>query len=338
MPTPPMFRKPNEYGNTAGALDALIGEYLRAKESQKQMGVQSSMQKLQLAQQGVDPSGVNLEDPNSIAKITAEFVAQKKARSAQEADMMAQKEAESYAARRKDMAQANLATAQAEMARGGHGGSAIPGMVDIGGGLLRNEATGMTGRIKPGHKGNEWVPLPGQAIGANGKVVFTTSQEQESKPTGAEFAARGFADKASQANANLESLEKSGFDPAGLAAGVGSFTPNLMKGDAVQRLEQSKRQFVNAILRRESGAAIPESELKNYTRQYFPEMGDSPSVMAQKAQARKIAISGLEAEGSRVPSSLPASQTTQAPPPPAGDIASQARKLLEMRRQNARPR
>lgn len=62
---------------------------------------------------------------------------------------------------------------------------------------------------------------------------------------------------------------------------------------AQQRVEQAQRNFVNAVLRQESGAAIGESEFNNARKQYFPEPGDTPTTIKQKAENRKTAISGL---------------------------------------------
>lgn len=148
------------------------------------------------------------------------------------------------------------------------------------------------------------------------------------QPAQWEYSARGFADKAKQADQALASVESTGFDPSSSEAGLGSVLPNLAKSQNVQQSEQAQRQFVNAILRRESGAAIPQSELENYKRQYFPMFGDTPAVMKQKREARMLAISGLEQESSRVPSSLGAA-------PAGGDLASRARQILEQRRNNA---
>ena len=63
-----------------------------------------------------------------------------------------------------------------------------------------------------------------------------------------------------------------------------------------QQLSQAKRDFVNAVLRRESGAVIAPSEFANADRQYFPQIGDSAQVRAQKAANRKAAIEGIKAE------------------------------------------
>jgi len=61
-----------------------------------------------------------------------------------------------------------------------------------------------------------------------------------------------------------------------------------------QQADQAQRNFVNAILRQESGAAISESEFQNARKQYFPQPGDSAKVIEQKRQNRETAIKSLE--------------------------------------------
>lgn len=63
-----------------------------------------------------------------------------------------------------------------------------------------------------------------------------------------------------------------------------------------QQAEQAQRDFINAVLRRESGAVIADSEFDNARKQYFPQPGDSPEVLKQKARNRQTAISGMAAE------------------------------------------
>lgn len=77
--------------------------------------------------------------------------------------------------------------------------------------------------------------------------------------------------------------------------GVGSII-NATSSAAHQQLDQAKRDFINATLRRESGAAIGQSEFDNAEKQYFPQIGDSPAVIAQKARNRSIAVRGMQAE------------------------------------------
>jgi hypothetical protein len=64
-----------------------------------------------------------------------------------------------------------------------------------------------------------------------------------------------------------------------------------------QKFDQAQRDFVNAILRRESGAVISDSEFANAAQQYFPQPGDTPEVIEQKAQNRAIAIEGIRRAG-----------------------------------------
>lgn len=56
-----------------------------------------------------------------------------------------------------------------------------------------------------------------------------------------------------------------------------------------KQYDQARRTFVNAILRRESGAAIAESEFESANQQYFPQPFDPPEVIAQKRAARELA-------------------------------------------------
>lgn len=57
--------------------------------------------------------------------------------------------------------------------------------------------------------------------------------------------------------------------------------------------DQAERNFINAMLRRESGAAISDSEFDNARKQYFPQPGDAKPVLEQKAANRKTAIDSL---------------------------------------------
>lgn len=77
--------------------------------------------------------------------------------------------------------------------------------------------------------------------------------------------------------------------------GVGDAV-NMISSADQQRLDQAKRDFINANLRRESGASISPTEFDNAEKQYFPQRGDSKEVIAQKAKNREIAIRGMQAE------------------------------------------
>lgn len=64
-----------------------------------------------------------------------------------------------------------------------------------------------------------------------------------------------------------------------------------------QKFDQAQRDFINATLRRESGAVINESEFENARKQYFPQPGDSKEVLEQKRRNRIEAIKGVAMGG-----------------------------------------
>lgn len=63
---------------------------------------------------------------------------------------------------------------------------------------------------------------------------------------------------------------------------------NFMKTDKRQKFEQAQRNFVNSVLRVESGAVISPEEFANAAQQYFPQPWDSKAVMEQKRKNREI--------------------------------------------------
>jgi hypothetical protein len=72
---------------------------------------------------------------------------------------------------------------------------------------------------------------------------------------------------------------------------------NYLVSSERQKFEQAKRDFINAQLRRESGAAISPTEFESADKQYFPVPGDGPEVIAQKAANRRAAVEAMGREG-----------------------------------------
>jgi hypothetical protein len=64
---------------------------------------------------------------------------------------------------------------------------------------------------------------------------------------------------------------------------------NWLSSPKAQMYQQARRNWVTANLRKESGAAIPESELENEYKKWFPTIGDSKENIALKRQARQVA-------------------------------------------------
>lgn len=117
--------------------------------------------------------------------------------------------------------------------------------------------------------------------------------------TDAQAKAALFGARMESSNDVLDSLEKKGVTTSNIGSntggGVGTVVTALSSAEK-QQLDQAKRDFLNAVLRRESGAVITDPEFKNGDKQYFPQIGDSKEVIAQKKKNREVAIRGVQAE------------------------------------------
>lgn len=74
--------------------------------------------------------------------------------------------------------------------------------------------------------------------------------------------------------------------------------PSVLGGPSgeQQQVDQARRNFISAVLRKESGAAIAPSEYANEEKKYFPQIGDTQKTIEQKQEARRLAIKALEAQ------------------------------------------
>ena len=79
----------------------------------------------------------------------------------------------------------------------------------------------------------------------------------------------------------------------GLPGGVG----NVMITPESRQFFQAERNFINAVLRKESGAVISDAEFENARRQYIPQPSDDPATLEQKRQNRELAIQEIGAAG-----------------------------------------
>jgi len=145
-----------------------------------------------------------------------------------------------------------------------------------------------------------------------------------------------FGTRMQQAGQNLDALAAAGVDQPGIikrvadVVGAGALA-NWSQSPQQQQVEQSQRDFVNAVLRRESGAAISNSEFDNARQQYFPQIGDDDKVIEQKRRNRELATRGILAE---VPDSEKRVQQVAGGIQDAQDTAHGAR-LAELQRRAA---
>jgi hypothetical protein len=118
---------------------------------------------------------------------------------------------------------------------------------------------------------------------------IATTPNQGRPPTVEQSKTAGFFSRMDGAIRNLDEIEDAiaGMNPVSMAVQGFALTPNLVKSEAYQLFEQAMREFTEARLRKESGAAIPESEFENDRRTYFPQPGDMPATLEKKRQARE---------------------------------------------------
>ena len=71
--------------------------------------------------------------------------------------------------------------------------------------------------------------------------------------------------------------------------------PSFLGGSSgkQQQVQQAKTNFITAVLRKESGAAIGKDEFTTEDKKYFPQPNDSDAVIKQKENARKLAIQAM---------------------------------------------
>jgi len=137
--------------------------------------------------------------------------------------------------------------------------------------------------------------------------------------------AAGFADRMASASSVLDQLGAGGkpFVP-GQVDWTASGLPasNYTTSPQWKQFDQARRNFINAQLRRESGAAISQSEFDNANAQYFPVPNDPPEVLQQKAQNRAQAIANMQrAAGPQYkPDQVSAPAPQQGAAAPAGRI------------------
>ena len=79
--------------------------------------------------------------------------------------------------------------------------------------------------------------------------------------------------------------------PFGLGEGAAA---NVAVSGERQQAEQAAKEFLSAILRKDTGAAITNQEIEIYGKTYLPQPGDSESTLQQKARARQVALEAIE--------------------------------------------
>lgn len=149
----------------------------------------------------------------------------------------------------------------------------------------------------PGPDGKPIAVPPGFDAAAR-KVFMNEVARNNAKAAGGELTEAQakstlYASKMELADKTLKPLEGQG------TSIVGKITSGLPLGNYAQsaeyqRYKQASSNFITALLRQESGAAISKSEFERYDKEYMPQPGDGAEVLSQKAEARRVAIEGMK--------------------------------------------
>lgn len=129
-------------------------------------------------------------------------------------------------------------------------------------------------------------------------VAKTEADKTATKPaTQAQYTAAGFASRVVQAKDIIDKNQAELIKLSASEQAIQRNLPNFLKSPLMQVQEQAERNFVNSVLRRESGAAISPEEFRSAEKQYFPRPGDSAEVLLQKKQNRDLTANNLINEG-----------------------------------------
>ena len=103
-----------------------------------------------------------------------------------------------------------------------------------------------------------------------------------------------YAARMEQANPTLKALEQTIANTNSFAFNNYEKLPAELQPMAYRQFMQAARNFINAVLRRESGAVISPTEFAEARKQYLPQPGDNAAILAQKEANRNIVYNSFK--------------------------------------------
>jgi hypothetical protein len=167
-----------------------------------------------------------------------------------------------------------------------------------------------------GDGGFTLVQGPGAGSGSGG--TMTEGQSKDAVYATRAAGALDILDPIANSLTNV-GMGAANIDPTGVIRGA-------VQSPEYQMAAQAGQEFLQAILRKDTGAAITPSEENSYGQVYLPRPGDGEAVLAQKQLSRRRALEALMAGMSpdamlaqeRALLNTNAGNTSGATPPPAG--------------------
>jgi len=130
-------------------------------------------------------------------------------------------------------------------------------------------------------------------VNADGSVSFTQGGTDSIDMTEGQANTSIFANRMQGANNIIANVEQSGTSVKQfLASGIPLFD-NFLTSEKFKMYEQAKSEFINSLLRKESGAAIGRDEFDRYNKQFFPEPGDTQAIIDQKRKNRNVVTEAM---------------------------------------------
>lgn len=135
----------------------------------------------------------------------------------------------------------------------------------------------------------------GMTLTTNPDGTFTMTQGGATvKPlTETQGKASAFYTRATSAGQIIDNLEATGTDFGQWVIGQIPLT-NWASSAEFQQLDSAKRDWISAVLRLESGAAIGKDEFSNYDKAFFPQVGDKQVTLDQKRNSRSLIAKTLQ--------------------------------------------
>lgn len=134
-------------------------------------------------------------------------------------------------------------------------------------------------------------------VDENGKEYVNSrpSTQQTGQPTESERSAGLHATVSINGLRNIMAREAGGYNRAGVMEQAGG----VFGGENERLYDQAADEFIDGYLRAMTGAAATKNEIDTYKRQWFPALGDTPAVIAQKSAGRLNALKGMKSKAGR---------------------------------------
>jgi hypothetical protein len=124
------------------------------------------------------------------------------------------------------------------------------------------------------------MPAPEGGAAVQGPPKLTETQSKDV----------GFYNRGSKI---IDRLEKQDQALTDALSKVGGNLSNYFKTPQYRQAEQTAREFLAVLLRKDTGAAVTPQEMEMYSSIYLPQPADDPTTIEQKKAARRTALEGI---------------------------------------------